>query len=220
MPQIHTASTPAARNAVAARNRTYASESHSEIQHRRHEAFTREAVLMNLPYPKFESDGPSARRPALSTRDVLLSAEAHNLSREQVVNLMEENLTLREALQQMQESLVPQAFLPDAWRLTGKERDLLLALRKASPNVLHKERLLITLYGVLDDDVPDQKILDVFVCKIRQKLKRANAGVAIETVWGRGWRIDSANLASLNAHIEAASEPAWTPGTALLIAAE
>jgi len=219
MPQIYTAASPVVRSAVSTRNRAQAPEPFSEIQRRRHEAFTRDAVPMNLPYPKVEAVGPTGR-PTLPTRELLLSTEAHHLSRKQVVDLMEENLTLREALRQMQESLAPQAFLPGAWGLTGKERDLLLALRKASPNVLHKERLLITLYGVLDDDVPDQKILDVFVCKIRQKLARAEAGVAIQTIWGRGWRIDSENLTRLNAHIDAASEPDWTPGTPLFLAAE
>lgn len=148
-----------------------------------------------------------------------MNASAHHLTRPQVIALMEENATLKEALRQMRDFLIPQAIIPFSWRLTGRERDVLLALRKASPNVLHRERMLITLYGILEADMPDQKILDVWICKLRRKLMLSQTRVTIETVWGRGWRIDSENLARLNAYIEEASEPTWTPGTPLLIKA-
>ena len=215
MPQIYTSATPAAHHAVVARNRAQSPESLTEIQRRRHEAFTREAVPM-----KAASSSREAVTAVAYTREVLLDREASTLTRRQVVALMEENQELREALRQMQEDLIPQAFVPPEWHLSGRERDLLLALRGGSPNVVHRERLLTALYGVLEQDMPDQKILDVFVCKLRRKLTVAESGVTIETVWGRGWRIDPENLARLNAHIEKASEPTWTPDTPLLIAAE
>jgi two-component system cell cycle response regulator CtrA len=60
----------------------------------------------------------------------------------------------------------------------------LLSLRKGS--TLTKEMFLNHLYGGMDE--PEQKIIDVFVCKLRKKLQDASGGVNyIETVWGRGY---------------------------------
>lgn len=70
--------------------------------------------------------------------------------------------------------------------LTGKEYGILelLALRKGS--TLTKEMFLNHLYGGMDE--PEQKIIDVFVCKLRKKLQDASGGINyIETVWGRGY---------------------------------
>jgi two-component system cell cycle response regulator CtrA len=37
-------------------------------------------------------------------------------------------------------------------------------------------------------DEPEQKIIDVFMCKLRKKLANASGGKDyIETVWGRGY---------------------------------
>ena len=37
-------------------------------------------------------------------------------------------------------------------------------------------------------DEPDQKIIDVFICKLRKKLMQASGGKDyIETIWGRGY---------------------------------
>ena len=56
----------------------------------------------------------------------------------------------------------------------------LLALRKDS--TVTKQAILSRLYGGMSE--PKPKILDVFVCKLRQKLGSANY---IGTVWGRGY---------------------------------
>ena len=51
-----------------------------------------------------------------------------------------------------------------------------------------KEMLLGHLYCGKDE--PGLKIIDVFVCHLRQKLARATGGKHyIETVWGRGYRL-------------------------------
>jgi two-component system, cell cycle response regulator CtrA len=70
--------------------------------------------------------------------------------------------------------------------LTGKEYGILelLSLRKGT--TLTKEMFLNHLYGGMDE--PELKIIDVFVCKLRKKLKAATGGEEyIETVWGRGY---------------------------------
>jgi DNA-binding response OmpR family regulator len=71
--------------------------------------------------------------------------------------------------------------------LTHKEYTILefLAMRKGT--VLTKEMFLNHLYTG-PDEPSDNKIIDVFMCKLRKKLMAANGGVCyIETVWGRGY---------------------------------
>jgi len=70
--------------------------------------------------------------------------------------------------------------------LTGKEYQMLelLSLRKGM--TMSKEMFLNHLYGGMDE--PAQKIIDVFICKLRKKLANASGGKDyIETVWGRGY---------------------------------
>jgi two-component system cell cycle response regulator CtrA len=70
--------------------------------------------------------------------------------------------------------------------LTNREYQVmeLLSLRKGTP--LSKETFLNHLYGGMDE--PTQKIVDVFVCKLRKKLSRASNGKDyIDTVWGHGY---------------------------------
>jgi two-component system cell cycle response regulator CtrA len=69
--------------------------------------------------------------------------------------------------------------------LTGKEYQMLelLSLRKGT--TLTKEMFLNHLYGGMDE--PELKIIDVFICKLRKKLKAAGDDHCIETVWGRGY---------------------------------
>ncbi|MCZ8370908.1 MAG: response regulator transcription factor [Porphyrobacter sp.] len=72
--------------------------------------------------------------------------------------------------------------------LTGKEYAMLelLSLRKGT--TLTKEMFLNHLYGGVDE--PEIKIIDVFICKLRQKLRLACGGENyIETVWGRGYQL-------------------------------
>ncbi len=70
--------------------------------------------------------------------------------------------------------------------LTLKEYQMLelLSLRKGT--TLSKEMFLNHLYGGMEE--PAQKIIDVFMCKLRKKLASASGGKGyIETVWGRGY---------------------------------
>jgi len=71
---------------------------------------------------------------------------------------------------------------------TAKEYTILelLALRKGT--IITKEMFLNHLYGGLDE--PGEKIIDVFICKLRRKLSNASHGVNyIETMWGRGFML-------------------------------
>jgi two-component system cell cycle response regulator CtrA len=69
--------------------------------------------------------------------------------------------------------------------LTGKEYQMLelLSLRRGA--TITKEMFLGQLYGGMDE--PEIKIIDVFICKLREKLAVASGGKDyIETIWGRG----------------------------------
>ena len=60
----------------------------------------------------------------------------------------------------------------------------LLSLRRGVTQT--KEMLLTHLYGGPDE--PANKIIDVFICKLRKKLANASGGKNyIETIWGRGY---------------------------------
>lgn len=89
---------------------------------------------------------------------------------------------------------VRRAYVDDCpLALTGKEYQMLelLSLRKGV--TLSKEVFLTHLYGGMDE--PEQKIIDVFICKLRAKLRAVN-GHQIETVWGRGYVLRDADTKS------------------------
>lgn len=70
--------------------------------------------------------------------------------------------------------------------LTGTEYRLLELFCLRRGITLEKDRILDHLYGGLDE--PAQRIVDVFVCKLRRKLAEATQGDNyITTVWGRGY---------------------------------
>jgi len=79
--------------------------------------------------------------------------------------------------------------------LTSKEFAVLelLVLRKGT--ILSKEAIVSNLYYGMDQ--PVLKIIDVYICKLRQKLAAAGALNAIDTVWGVGYILREPRLAPL-----------------------
>jgi len=72
--------------------------------------------------------------------------------------------------------------------LTTKEYQMLELLSLRKGRTLTKEQFLNSLYGGMEE--PQQKILDVFMCRLRKKLAYASGGKDyIETVWGRGYAL-------------------------------
>ena len=70
--------------------------------------------------------------------------------------------------------------------LTGKEYALIELLCLRQGMTVSKEQFLNHLYGGMDE--PEMKIIDVFLCRIRNKIKRLSHGTEyIQTVWGRGY---------------------------------
>ncbi|MEZ5930763.1 MAG: response regulator transcription factor [Alphaproteobacteria bacterium] len=74
-------------------------------------------------------------------------------------------------------------------KTTAKEYGILelLALRRGM--TLTKENFLDHLYGGMDE--PEQKIIDVFICKLRKKIAALSGDQnAIRTIWGRGYVLE------------------------------
>lgn len=72
--------------------------------------------------------------------------------------------------------------------LTSQEFSVFISLYDAKGRVLSKEQLLRVVTAHWGEE-PEIKIVDVFVCKVRAKMKGMPLG--IETVWGRGYRLMS-----------------------------
>lgn len=73
--------------------------------------------------------------------------------------------------------------------LTNKEWRLLEALALARTRGPMSSGLLLDMLYSAAIDQPEIKIIDVFICKVRKKLRDAGAAGIIETVWGRGYRL-------------------------------
>jgi two-component system, cell cycle response regulator CtrA len=72
--------------------------------------------------------------------------------------------------------------------LTTKEYEMLQLLATRMGSAITKDMFLSHLYGGMDE--PEQKIIDVFICKLRKKLVQASGGKDyIETIWGRGYML-------------------------------
>lgn len=83
------------------------------------------------------------------------------------------------------------AFIKDQpLALTPKEMKVLDVIVANAGKPVTKRYLMETLYGEKSDQ--DPKIVDVFVCKIRTKIKKLTGGdQMIETIWGRGFTLPS-----------------------------
>ena len=71
--------------------------------------------------------------------------------------------------------------------LTSKEMELVLVLKDRFPRLVTKEALMEAIYLHESDTPETMQIIDVFVCKIRDKIK--GTGFDIGTVWGKGYRM-------------------------------
>lgn len=76
-------------------------------------------------------------------------------------------------------------------KLTNKEYSILEILVLKQGHILNKESFLSHLYDESCSEQPGDKIVDVFMCKLRKKIQNAhpNASNYIETVWGRGYML-------------------------------
>ncbi|TPN34768.1 response regulator transcription factor [Mesorhizobium sp. B1-1-6] len=74
-------------------------------------------------------------------------------------------------------------------RLAPAEAKLLTTLALDPGKVFSKADLMDHIYG--GEEEPMEKIIDVFVCKLRAKLLEMNDGLdVVRTVWGRGYQFE------------------------------
>lgn len=116
--------------------------------------------------------------------------------------LTRENDELRARVEELEAALYAEDVdVPLEWALTGSERRVFGVLLARA--IATKEAVMAALYHDFAADAAEVKIVDVYVCKIRAKLRKH--GVRIETVWGLGYRLDEAQRASLLAKRKAAA---------------
>lgn len=98
-----------------------------------------------------------------------------------------ENAELRERVRQLEDTLFARdAVVPWEWGLTPSERRVLGVL--IARDLATKPAVLAALYTGLGRDEAEERIVDVFICKIRRKL--TPFGVGIVTHWGQGFELD------------------------------
>jgi two-component system cell cycle response regulator CtrA len=75
----------------------------------------------------------------------------------------------------------------DPVHLTRTQRTLLQAFMLHPGKLMSKDRIAVLMYG---DDAYEksEKLVDVYICKLRRKLAQAGAPAIISTVWGEGYR--------------------------------
>ncbi|WP_018701422.1 winged helix-turn-helix domain-containing protein [Amorphus coralli] len=108
-----------------------------------------------------------------------------HVQRLEVVNA--ENDLLRERIAELEQILFGEAWLPPVeWGLTPAEAKVAGVL--VTRELASKPAIVAALYAHRPDDQPDDKVIDVFVYKMRRKL--LPFGIEIRTLWGRGYHLD------------------------------
>lgn len=96
--------------------------------------------------------------------------------------LEHENEMLKEEIERLKSEFTETEWIADpVLQLTEKEALLCQLLMKRGQAT--KEQIMHHLYQMRDE--AEIKIVDVFVCKVRKKLKPF--GIKIETIWGKGY---------------------------------
>lgn len=97
----------------------------------------------------------------------------------------QENGMLREQIRRLELALVDTEPLPFEWGLTGQESAVFGVL--VNRPLATKDAVMAALYRSIGRDEAEPKIVDVFICKMRKKLKPF--GIEIRTIWGQGYAL-------------------------------
>lgn len=101
-----------------------------------------------------------------------------------VATVEAENETLRERIRHLESMLGYRLTIPIMFDLTASEGRMLSAM--LTRDLMSRQQLLDALYGHKPvDDEPEIKIIDVYACKMRKKLKPF--GIYISSKWGQGY---------------------------------
>lgn len=124
---------------------------------------------------------------------------------EMVTRLQEQLKMAEDELQDMKEK---------ARTIDGKQLDncygILFGLTRTEGLIMNilMQRAFVTrqaamqlMYNMRVDDEPEEKIIDVYICKARQKLRKF--GINIETNWGQGHMITPDNKMKVKEYVDA-----------------
>ncbi|HEY0920612.1 winged helix-turn-helix domain-containing protein [Devosia sp.] len=122
--------------------------------------------------------------------------------------LLAENQQLRDRIDHL-EAMLGMTPPPPVWLgLTPQEGRVLGLLAKRER--ANRDQIYAALYSTRPDaDGPEMKIVDVFVCKLRKKLRAAD--IAIDTLWGVGYGLRDENLAKARRILQAVEEGEAAP---------
>lgn len=84
--------------------------------------------------------------------------------------------------------------VPACFGLTGKEA-MIFSIIMARPIARKEEVMAWYVSEYAEADIPDPKIVDVFVCKLRKKAKLY--GIDVQTKWGEGYFMTEATKAQV-----------------------
>jgi two-component system cell cycle response regulator CtrA len=115
---------------------------------------------------------------------------------ERIVVIEEENDLLREELITIKGIHRTDIRGKVVYNLTMSEAKILNAFM--GRREVTKHQLMAAIYS--NDDPPQPKIVDVFVCKLRKKLARR--GIVIHTIWGSGYMIDATNKVKIQKDLQ------------------
>jgi DNA-binding response OmpR family regulator len=120
---------------------------------------------------------------------------------ERIEQLETENAYLKDQLADLRGDAF-QAGIRMVIGATGQQADLAAVLYRNVGKVVRKTALWDQVFAYRNGDGPEMRIVDVQVCKLRQKLKALGAppGV-IETIWGVGYTLTDKGAAWLTARI-------------------
>lgn len=108
--------------------------------------------------------------------------------------LREENDLLRLRVEELEGILLRQE-VPFCIGLTRKQAQV-LSLLLARPMVSRSD-LMTALYSLSAGDPPADRIIDVFIVRVRRALARH--GIEVRTLWGQGWFLTNEDKAKVRA---------------------
>jgi DNA-binding response OmpR family regulator len=102
--------------------------------------------------------------------------------------LIEDPLIVGELVFENSKDIVEVSYKGIKLPFTKQQCGVLAAIVVAGGRIVTKEFIYESIFWNYNGDGPDQKLIDVILCRIRLLLKRFNVPIEIETVWGRGLR--------------------------------
>lgn len=111
---------------------------------------------------------------------------------------MSEVEALRARVEQLEHVLGLDMRAPLAFGLTPQEHRLFGILM--TREIISQDHIMAAMYQHLPNEWPSEKVVRVFICKLRRKLVRHD--IQIETVWGTGYRITKAAKAKARALLD------------------